>query len=173
MQHGLQAATLDPLTGLHNRRYALARLAEMSNTIRDDVAVMVVDLDHFKSVNDTYGHAGGDAALKQVAKRLREQLRTDDLLARIGGEEFLVALPGCDRTRANLVAKELCAAVRDTPIRLHRRARPFHVTVSIGLACGTSRGLSGGDLLMLADQALYRSKSEGRDTVRLSQISAA
>ena len=176
LQDGLQAAVIDQLTGLYNRRYALSYLnclMEARDTTTSSFAVMVADLDYFKQVNDTYGHAAGDAVLARVAKLLSSHLRKDDLVARIGGEEFLIIVPGTTQEQARKIATELCQRVRDTPIALPGRTDPAHVTISIGLTLGNAISSGAEDMLEQADRALYRSKAAGRDTVRCSTRSAA
>ncbi|WP_243613243.1 diguanylate cyclase [Shimia aestuarii] len=185
VQDGLEAAVTDPLTGLFNRRYALphlARVAEISQRDQRDFAVMVADLDHFKTVNDRYGHAAGDTVLSEVAHRLRDCLRPGDLLARIGGEEFLVVMPATDRATARAMATRLCDTLRRDPIHIQSRDLRIPVTVSIGLAmsCDFRCAVSGEDrgdamvrtLLDRADQALYGAKATGRDQVTLSPPAA-
>ena len=175
---GLRLAVIDPLTGLHNRRYAVARLAaiaEASMASGEDFAVMVVDLDRFKSVNDRWGHAAGDAVLVSVAERLGQSLRAGDLLARIGGEEFLAALPATGLTEARTVAERLCHAVEETPVLLPC-GTTVAVTVSIGLAIGSPRSGAGDpvrDTLDRADRALLAAKSAGRNQVTISRHAAA
>jgi two-component system cell cycle response regulator len=175
IEDGLRLAMVDPLTGLHNRRYALPQLAAIAARaveIGQDFAVMVVDLDRFKTVNDKHGHAAGDAVLVEVARRLRANLRDGDLLARIGGEEFLVVVPDSSTTGARLVAERLCAALDERPIRLASGAS-LKVTVSIGVAVSalaTGASLSVEALVEQADLALLESKGAGRNqvTYRLS-----
>ena len=175
---GLRAAVTDPLTGLYNRRYALPQLAHMAQAARErktGLAVMIADLDHFKSVNDRFGHAAGDAALHQVAQRLRIALRPGDLLARIGGEEFLIAAqrPSCRAAKG--LARSLCDAVSRAPLSLPGLATPVHQTISVGLAMSDPASIPRGAeaLLAQADRALYSAKTEGRNKVTLAAQSAA
>ncbi|MCW9041903.1 MAG: diguanylate cyclase [Pseudopelagicola sp.] len=185
VQDGLQAAVTDPLTGLFNRRYALphlARVAEMSHRDQRGFAVMVADLDHFKAINDRYGHTAGDTVLTEVAQRLRDCLRPSDLLARIGGEEFLVVMPATDRKTARNMASRLCETLRRHPVAIQSRDLQIPVTVSIGLAmsCDFPCAAASDDrgqamvqtLLDRADQALYGAKATGRDQVTLSPPAA-
>jgi two-component system, cell cycle response regulator len=175
IEDGLRLAMVDPLTGLHNRRYALPQLAAIAaraTETGEDFAVMVVDLDRFKAVNDKHGHAAGDAVLVEVARRLRANLRDGDLLARIGGEEFLVVVPQSSTTGARLVAERLCAALDERPIRL-ASGGSLKVTVSIGVAVSALESgatLSVDALVEQADLALLESKVAGRNqvTYRLS-----
>lgn len=173
---GLRMAMIDPLTGLHNRRYALSQLGVISDRAIASggvFAVMVIDLDRFKSVNDRFGHASGDAVLVEVARRLQSSLRAGDLLARIGGEEFLVALPETSFDEARNAADRLCRAVEEHHIRVGPVAN-LKVTVSIGLAVSAGSGDSEpiSALIDRADQALLRAKSEGRNKVTISQNAA-
>ena len=176
LQDGLQAAVTDPLTGLYNRRYALSyldKLLDQHARAPDAFAVMVADLDHFKQVNDRLGHTAGDAVLRHVAQLLKSCLRKDDVVARIGGEEFLIILPGTSPGDAGRLATELCNSVGSTPTALPGHADPVRVTISIGLALATTLNATGADIIDRADQALYRSKAEGRNTVRLATQDAA
>jgi two-component system cell cycle response regulator len=179
VQDGLRLAMFDPLTGLHNRRYGAAQLsaiAERACKSGTAFAVMVVDLDRFKSVNDRWGHAAGDAVLVEVAGRLAQNLRGGDLLARIGGEEFLIALPDTSLAEARGVAERLCHAVEESPMRLGDGAT-LRVTVSIGLAISTHSGLPDcidavSEIVDRADRALLVSKSGGRNQVTISRTAA-
>lgn len=169
MNDGLQAAVIDDLTGIYNRRYAMSyldRLIRSPENASRTFAVMIADLDYFKQINDTYGHPGGDAVLRRVAQLLRNHLGKHDLVARIGGEEFLIVVPDADQSVANEIATQLCALVRDTPITLPGQRGSAHVTISIGLAAGTVHYASAQDILSQADRALYQSKAAGRNTVR-------
>ncbi len=157
-------ATTDPLTGLYNRRHFLGSLdAEWSRFQRyyRSVSVLMLDIDHFKSVNDRYGHAVGDEAIKAVAAACNEGKRKSDLVGRIGGEEFAVLLPETSLSRAKLVAERI--RKRAMTMRLNAHKVEFNVTVSIGIA-EASVSMSGIDALMgAADQALYQAKAEGRN----------
>jgi two-component system cell cycle response regulator len=177
------AAGHDPLTGLHNRRYAmphLSQLAANATATGRPLAVMVADLDYFKKVNDDFGHAAGDAVLIELAKRLQKELRASDMVARIGGEEFLIILPGTPPDKAREMALRLCDEVGGTPFKVPSHATPIPVTISIGLALGgPAQGQSrpqtiqaGADLLDQADKALYSAKMRGRNRVTLSRPAA-
>lgn len=179
VREGLEAAVTDPLTGLFNRRYALPhlkRIAEFSSRTKRDFAVMVADLDHFKKINDRYGHSVGDTVLATLANRMRDALRPVDLLARIGGEEFLVVLPATDRATARKVAARLCAAVSQEPVYIQKSDLQIPVTVSIGMAMASDHrdagDISGTALLDHADRALYGAKSTGRNQVTLETKAA-
>jgi len=179
VQDGLRMAMIDPLTGLHNRRYGVAQLGVISERSAQDgapFAVMVADLDRFKTVNDTWGHAAGDAVLIEVAARLSANLRVADLIARIGGEEFLIALPDTALGEARRVAERLCHAIEEQPIVLANGAR-LTVTISIGLAlsndpCEAAATDRVSQLVNCADQALLASKSAGRNMVTTSRNAA-
>ena len=145
----------DPLTGLANRRFILTQLGGMvSGARRHDrpLTVAIIDIDHFKTVNDTRGHAEGDRVLAAVARALREHLRAEDQLGRLGGEEFLALLPETDARAANKAAEKLRSSVAEVG-----------VTVSIGWAAWA--GEPGDELLGSADDALYTAKRRGRDCV--------
>jgi two-component system cell cycle response regulator len=171
LNDGLRLAVIDPLTGLFNRRYALAQLGRIADRARQGergYAVLVIDIDRFKNVNDAYGHAAGDCVLVEVARRLAATLRTGDLLGRIGGEEFIVALPQTSLVLAMSLARRLCSAIDQAPIRVDRDT-VVSVTISIGLAVcprNTAPETEPVDAVIArADQALLRSKAGGRNQV--------
>ncbi len=173
MQDSLRLAMVDPLTGLYNRRYAgphLSAIAARAAETGTPYAVMVVDLDRFKRVNDLHGHAAGDLVLVEVARRLTANLRDSDLLARIGGEEFLIVLPSSGMADARRVAERLCQAVEERPIRLPS-GPGLTVTVSIGVAVSDG-GASVDAVVEQADLALLDSKVSGRNQVTF-RLSAA
>ena len=156
-------ATTDPLTGCLNRR-ALYRHAETQLGAADtDCSLLMLDLDHFKKVNDRYGHGIGDAALKHFVDVVRMDLREADMFARIGGEEFAVLLAATDLKTAEMVAARVCERVRMTPLNVGGSIVPL--TVSIGVTCRVhaSDRSTLDDLLGLADQGLYKAKQDGRD----------
>ncbi|PPB80216.1 two-component system cell cycle response regulator [Albidovulum inexpectatum] len=171
VETGLRLAMTDPLTGLHNRRYAMPHLQKMADAARREgrrIAVMVLDIDRFKSINDTHGHAAGDAVLVEIADRLRSNLRAADLIARLGGEEFLVALPDTTPEAAQATAERLRRVIAARPVPLPRGEADISVTLSIGLALGpTDSGIE--DLIDRADRALLGSKSAGRNQVTIGQ----
>ncbi len=178
VRDGLKAAVTDPLTGLYNRRYAvphLTRMAEISRETGRNFAMMVLDIDHFKSINDTYGHAAGDHVLTMVAQRLAENLRAIDLLARIGGEEFLVAMPDTSPSQARQAAERLRELIGQTAFDIPDRQITLPVTMSIGVALGGPDSMDNGEVERVfdrADAALYQAKSSGRNMVNIS-LSAA
>lgn len=174
---GLRLATIDPLTGLHNRRYGLphlARIAERAVHSGRQFAVLVIDIDRFKTVNDSWGHAAGDAVLTEVSRRLKADLRTIDLVARIGGEEFMAVLPDCGIEAAQITAERLRRAVGDQPVRLPS-GPTVSVTISIGLAMGGGLADSAPEaeaILARADHALLAAKAEGRNQVTVHRSAA-
>jgi diguanylate cyclase (GGDEF)-like protein len=161
-----EMAISDPLTGLHNRRSFQVRLAEeIERTRRSQVPfTLLLDLDHFKQVNDRFGHQAGDQALQAVAAVLHQQLRAVDLPARIGGEEFAVLLPDTTGHGALEAAERLRAAIAAQPIP-HPHAT-ITVTASIGVAWCPAHADTGDGLLRVADQALYQAKRAGRNRTR-------
>ncbi|MCX7889102.1 MAG: diguanylate cyclase [Rhodobacteraceae bacterium] len=177
VEDGLRLAVTDPLTGLHNRRYAMPHLAQMAARAHAEgrqIAVMLLDLDRFKQVNDTFGHAAGDAVLVEVAARLRQNLRPADLLARFGGEEFLVALPDTTLADASRAAERLRHVVEARPVRLVSGTN-VRVTLSVGLAIGAAAGGKADEVTALldrADRALLAAKAEGRNQVTVSRSAA-
>jgi two-component system cell cycle response regulator len=164
MERELHHAVTDPLTGLANRRAAFARLAQISARCGNGYALMILDLDRFKEVNDRHGHAAGDAVLREVARRLAGSLRAGDLIARIGGEEFLVALPETPLAAAQVAAERLRRSVEVDAVRL-AGGEAIYVTLSIGLCLGRGPVDTVEAALGRADKALYRAKSNGRNTI--------
>lgn len=176
VRSGVEASLADPLTGLYNRRYAiphLERLGEQARLGDKSLAVMIADLDHFKQINDWHGHAAGDAVLIETARRLKANLRPADLLARIGGEEFLIAMPGADRTSARQAALRLCRRIAETSFAVEGKPDGLAVTISIGLALSDTAGFDPDELMRRADRALYRAKKSGRNRYMLAQRDAA
>jgi len=161
------SATHDSLTGLMNRKAVMDGLGkELARSKREgtSVAVALVDVDHFKVVNDELGHLFGDEALKQVAQRLRSGLRNYDSVGRYGGEEFLLVLPGCDLAAAVVRAEQIRAGISATAVKTAAAQRS--VTVSVGVA--VSKGAGEGDaerVLDASDVALYEAKKNGRNRV--------
>jgi diguanylate cyclase (GGDEF)-like protein len=164
----LQAMT-DTLTRIPNRRYAFKRLEEewgLWLRTHHPLAVMVLDLDHFKAVNDTYGHKVGDQILAQAAKIIRSILRTCDVLCRLGGEEFIVIAPNTDRKSAAQLGERVRAAVEGMPSETVRLKTPL--TISVGIAVSHGHIANCEDLLQEADKVLYQAKNAGRNRVCLS-----
>ena len=172
----------DPLTGLWNYRYlreSLRREVERASRFGRMLAVLMLDLDHFKTVNDTYGHAAGDAVLSEFAQRIKVGLREVDVAFRHGGEEFVVLLPETDAYGGAIVAERLGAAIRDIPVPIDSRrvdaatGRPVDripISVSIGIAVYPEHGRTAQEVLDAADDALYAAKHAGRDTYRLAEV---
>ena len=156
----------DPLTGLFNRRYVLTRLAGMISGARRHgrpLSVAMIDIDHFKRVNDSHGHEAGDAALVSTTIALRDRMRAEDELGRLGGEEFLALLPDADARAAGIVAESLRSSVESA--RTRSDGLDLAVTVSVGWA--TWDGEEDADALVKrADQALFAAKRAGRNAVR-------
>jgi two-component system, cell cycle response regulator len=158
-------STTDGLTGLWNFRYlssSLAREIERSTRFQRPLAVLMLDLDHFKQVNDTHGHARGDSVLRELAERVQEQIREVDTFARYGGEEFVVVLPETSVEGAAQLAERICEAVRREPFRSEGE-EPLDITVSVGGAAYPEHGASAATLMRAADRALYVAKNEGRN----------
>jgi diguanylate cyclase (GGDEF)-like protein len=166
----LQAST-DALTGVANRRSLMNRLSEEFAHARRHperhFAVLAVDIDHFKLVNDNWGHAAGDAALVHVARLMQRQTRPSDLLGRSGGEEFMVLLRDTDAVAAEALAERLRTAIARSVLR-HAGGR-LRLTVSIGVAERRSGDTNLDAVLARADRALYAAKHAGRNQVRLGQ----
>jgi two-component system cell cycle response regulator len=164
-QEAQRLSTTDALTGLWNFRYlsmSLAREIERSTRFDRPLAVLMLDLDHFKQVNDNYGHARGDSVLRELAHRVQEQIREVDTFARYGGEEFVVVLPETTVEGASQLAERICEAVRREPFQSEGE-EPLTITLSVGGAAFPEHGSSAATLMRAADKALYVAKGEGRD----------
>jgi diguanylate cyclase (GGDEF)-like protein len=160
-------ATHDPLTGLWNRYALLDTLKrEHSRAGREStpLAVIMVDLDHFKQVNDTYGHLAGDAVLREAARRMRIHVRSYDHVGRYGGEEFLIVLPGTSEVNAAQLAERLRDAIAREPVTLAGDLR-VAVTASFGVSATDLAAEDQETMIRLADEALYRAKENGRNRV--------
>lgn len=162
-------ATTDFLTGLANRRHFIARmtdeLARMQRRDSLDAAVLMLDLDHFKGINDRYGHATGDAMLKHFASLLQSELRKVDTAGRVGGEEFAILLPGALPADARVFADRIRSKVEDSP--LSENGDTIGITVSIGITAMQGSDVSADTALNRADEALYRAKANGRNRVEV------
>lgn len=174
---GLVMSMTDPLTGLFNRRKALTMMDQIAHNAlqsQEQFAVLVLDLDRFKAVNDTHGHVAGDVVLAEVAARMQGCMRRGDFLARIGGEEFLAVIRGCELSSAQTAAERLRNAVADVPVLLPDSQTRVSITVSIGLVIAGAGGVAGSsaELIDLADRGLYAAKSEGRNQVTVYQSAA-
>ena len=163
-------ATHDPLTSLFNRGVILDLLArELSRTRRENgcTVVMLGDLDHFKDVNDGYGHVVGDEVLREIAQRLLGSVRSYDFVGRYGGEEFLIVLNNCDPEHAVLRAEEVRNGIAHYPVQTARG--PIHVTMSLGVLASRGWDLDFvEEILGVTDSALYRAKADGRNCVKLA-----
>ncbi len=164
----LELALTDSLTGLYNQRYLLRHLRGLLTVSPDrEVALLMLDIDHFKQVNDRHGHAAGDRALRVVADTLRANTRVFDLVARYGGEEFVVVMPGASSDEALAAAERLRAAVAAMSFVAEADLR-YPLSVSIGVACGGTGSKTPEALLRDADVALYAAKRAGRNRVELA-----
>ncbi len=175
----LRSGFTDVLTGWHNRRYLSVRLVEELARARRDqsgLVCLMLDVDHFKRINDTWGHAAGDAVLQELAHRIESQVRASDVAARFGGEEFIVLLPGTEVSSAKLLAERIRQAISESPITL-----PCKDTVTVTASIGISEvrpkpgdadlKTVGDSLIARADVALYAAKSAGRDRVVIEGMS--
>ncbi|MCW6508027.1 PleD family two-component system response regulator [Lichenifustis flavocetrariae] len=167
VQASMELAIFDQLTGLHNRRYFdshMPRLVEASASQKKPLCLMILDIDHFKAVNDTHGHDVGDEVLQIFAARLKAAVRDVDLLCRLGGEEFIVAMPDLPLKIGSLIAERLRLAISSMPFMLGKSGLDLDITVSVGLA-ERNQETSVSSILKRADTALYRSKTLGRNQV--------
>ncbi|MDH3474412.1 MAG: PleD family two-component system response regulator, partial [Rhodospirillales bacterium] len=159
LESSVSMAYTDALTGVYNRRYMSAHLDRKIMEIADaakPVSVMIFDIDHFKQVNDTYGHAAGDEVLREIATRVTDNVRDFDLVARYGGEEFVVIMPNTPPEAAHMVAERLRKRIAGTPFEIAERDKPLSVTVSIGVATTTDPAEETAGLLARADALLYK-----------------
>jgi len=164
LDRSLEMAVTDPLTGLRNRRYTKRHL---EGVLRNSgAAVLLLDVDRFKTVNDTHGHAAGDVVLREVAERVRGHLRAADVVARYGGEEFLVVMTAASTEDGMLVAERLRIAIASEGIKVE--GKELHITVSVGVAAG-GVGAQSDDVVAAADIALYRAKNQGRNRVEAAR----
>jgi two-component system cell cycle response regulator len=179
IKHGLKLAMHDPLTNIPNRRYMHAVMRSFITKARQtagSVAVIICDIDRFKSINDQFGHAAGDAVLQEVAQRLNGALRAGDLIARIGGEEFMIALPNANMGDARAVAERLVSSVCARSIQIENLP-PMMLTISAGLAMSIPDLTSPLDTVIdavmnEADQAMLQSKARGRNKITLGRSAA-
>lgn len=162
-------ASTDPLTGLNNRRHVMERLEEelqRSHRLNEPLSIISIDIDHFKSINDTYGHPCGDLVLQQLAEILRNNVRSYDVVGRIGGEEFLIINPGTNIEDALALAERILATVRAEPVNDGECS--VSITISAGIAVVTNEDLNVGILLRRVDRALYKAKEQGRDCIEIA-----
>ena len=168
MQASIEMAVTDGLTGLHNRRYMeshVSTLVEQAAARGKPLTVLVLDIDYFKSVNDTYGHDAGDDVLREFSMRLKKSIRGIDLACRYGGEEFVVVMPDTDMAVAAAVAERVRRGIATESFPISQGKQAIEVTISIGIASLTSTTDTSADILKRADLALYRAKRDGRNRV--------
>jgi two-component system, cell cycle response regulator len=165
-----EQAMKDGMTGLWNRAAFLELIQhELERAARSNgsTGLLLLDLDHFKNVNDTYGHLVGDIVLKETARRLKQTVRSYDFVGRYGGEEFFIALPGCNGRQLRKRAEAIRLAVAREPVRIGRTAIP--ITVSIGAVVASAKLRTMSDILSAADAALYKAKDSGRNCTVLCE----
>lgn len=166
-QRHREAARRDPLTGTFNRREFQRRLEQLlDSTQKETFGLVHFDLDHFKSVNDRFGHSAGDEALVSVCRTVRRHLREDDCFARLGGEEFAVILPSISRENAFKVADRLRERISE--LKFAFAPEDFRITTSSGIYHGNGDGMLSKDLIQIVDQSLYQSKHEGRNRISIA-----
>ncbi len=168
VQLSLEMAITDQLTGLHNRRYMerhLANLIHNAGETGKPLAFLILDIDYFKSINDTHGHDIGDEVLREFAGRIASNVRGVDLACRFGGEEFVVVMPDTDMSFAYSVGERLRRSVEAVAFKISHEPHKLNVTISIGIAASEGNGDTAEALLRRADQALYRAKRDGRNRV--------
>jgi diguanylate cyclase (GGDEF)-like protein len=169
LSHDLKSAMTDSLTGLMNKEYLMKRLAaevERTKRYHNPLSFLMIDLDHFKKVNDTYGHLAGDEVLRRVAMCIRADLRGTDFGARFGGEEFSLMLPETTLRDARHIAERLRERIEE--LRVTYGSHEIRVTTSVGVACYSDGLVTPEDIIQAADEALYRAKREGRNCVRVA-----
>lgn len=167
-QRSLSLALTDDLTGLHNHRYLTAHMKTVLARSADSnkqVSLLMLDIDFFKTVNDTHGHPAGDAVLKEMAQRMVRNLREFDMAARVGGEEFVIVMPECEPEIACRVAERLRFIIDGKPFDVGADGGPLHITASIGVAWTKGAETTADELLAAADKALYMAKGAGRNQV--------
>lgn len=167
-----QESITDPLMGIYNRRYLERRLtSEVARASRYGMplSVLLLDIDHFKRINDSYGHQVGDVVLAELAQLIVNTVRTTDIVARYGGEEIMVIAPSTPLKTATNLAERLRKIIEhrplDVPAKLHRKLKALHITVSVGVACFGQSANDFQSLIQSADEALYRAKKKGRNCV--------
>jgi two-component system cell cycle response regulator len=168
VQMKIEMAITDALTGLFNRRYMethLTTLVEQAAARGKPIAVLVVDIDFFKAVNDTHGHDAGDDVLREFALRIRKSIRNIDLACRYGGEEFVIVMPETDMAVATMVAERLRRRIATEPFAIQQGTSNLEVTISIGIAALNDATDNAATILKRADTALYRAKRDGRNRV--------
>ena len=164
----VEMAVTDPLTGLYNRRYMESHLAQLSRHAAaksGSLSMLLVDIDYFKAINDTYGHDAGDEVLREFATRLRTNARGVDLVCRFGGEEFVVIMPDTELSMAYVVAERMRAEVAAKPFPIRGGSRAINATISIGVATLDGSTDTPAAMMKRADDALYSAKRDGRNRV--------
>jgi two-component system, cell cycle response regulator len=168
VQQSIEMAITDGLTGLYNRRYMethLGSLVEQAASRGKPLTALVLDIDYFKSVNDTHGHDAGDDVLREFATRIKKSIRGIDLACRLGGEEFVIIMPETDMAVATIVAERLRRRIASEPFAIAHGSKTIEVTISIGIATLDTADDNAATILKRADQALYRAKRDGRNRV--------
>jgi two-component system, cell cycle response regulator len=168
LDHGLEQAVVDQLTGLYNRRYVMGQLRPLFARAaggNENLSVLLVDLDHFKQVNDTFGHDVGDDALREIGARIASCIRPLDIASRFGGEEFFIVMPNTKLTDAALIAERLRRHVALTPVRIREGLEALNLTLSIGVASANGEHDTMEMMIKRADEALYSAKTQGRNRV--------
>jgi len=168
LQLSMELAITDALTGLHNRRYMeshLATLVEEAAAKAKPLALLILDVDYFKSINDNFGHDAGDDVLREFATRVRKSIRGIDLACRYGGEEFVVVMPETDMAVAAVVAERIRRRIAGEAFPIQKGAASVDVTISVGIAALGAGETDAATMLKRADQALYRAKRDGRNRV--------
>ncbi len=170
VQASIEMAITDALTSLYNRRYMethLSALVEQAAQRGKPIAVMILDIDFFKSINDGHGHDAGDDVLREFAMRIRKSIRNIDLACRYGGEEFVIVMPETDMAVASMVAERIRRRIATEPFPIQQGSKSLEVTISIGLAALNGADDNAAAMLKRADTALYRAKRDGRNRVVL------
>jgi len=168
LDHSLELAVTDQLTGLHNRRYMIGQLDSLAKRAAlggDPVAALLIDIDHFKKINDTFGHDVGDEVLREFGLRLASNVRAIDLPCRYGGEEFTVIMPDTQLADAMRIAERIRMHVAGSPFRVAGGKELLTVTISVGVSATLGASDTPEALLKRADEGVYEAKASGRNTV--------
>ncbi len=167
LETSVSMAFVDPLTNAYNRRYMTThlerKLAELSQNGGKELSVIMFDVDHFKQINDSYGHSAGDEVLKEIVRRIGSNTRDHDLLARYGGEEFVLIMPDTSEQSAHLIAERLRVLICEEAMKLPNLSEAVKVTISVGIAATNSPKQNSGQIIACADAALYAAKQSGRN----------
>jgi two-component system, cell cycle response regulator len=168
MKSSMEMAVIDPLTGLNNRRYFTSHLTSLlghAGSTRGELTLLILDIDHFKQINDKHGHDVGDEVLLEFARRMKLSVRGIDLVCRLGGEEFVVVMPDTDPIRGFRIADRIRQSVSNVPFEVKNGAEEISVTVSVGMTGLRGEDISVEALMKRADDALYKAKRDGRNRV--------